>query len=125
MDSTMRFSRELTHTLIRKVREMNTARELLIMVLRCDREVRIQKRVEKRVRENLCLGENDDGTHCCGTPVSLGLCKRCHNRFTYQLSKKPRKERAEYKQRLISIGSLLAEGEVCDLKNTSVWKRHA
>lgn len=104
---------------------MSLGKELLIMVLRCDRESKVQRRVERRVRENLCLGENDDGSPCCAAPVSLGLCKRCHNRFTYQLTKKPRRERAEYKQRLISIGSLLAEGEICDLKNTSVWKRHA
>lgn len=104
---------------------MSSARDLLIMVLRCDRELKVQKRVERRVRENLCLGENDNGTPCQSEPVSLGLCKRCHNRFTYQLSKKRRQEKAEYRQRLISIGSLLGEGEVCDLKNTSVWKRNA
>lgn len=104
---------------------MSSSREHLIMVLRAERRPKTQKRVIDRVLKNLCLGSTREGRECCGTPVKLGLCQRCHNAFMYESGKMSETDAAAYRQRLIAAGALLADREISKIRNQSVFRRLA
>ena len=106
--------------------EMVSARESLIVVLRCVRTRKTQRIVEDRVKHGKCLGVVD-GKRCDGKASKLGLCQSCHNKFSYQLKLKSKEDQNKYRQRLIQDGTLLNnDGEARRLKkDASYWSRMA
>ena len=107
--------------------EMVSARESLIVILRCVRTRKTQRLVEERVRQGKCLGILDDRSRCNEPAAKLGLCTKCHNRFSYHLKLKAAdKDRQEYRQRLIQAGTLLNDREAARIKaDASYWSRMA
>jgi hypothetical protein len=97
--------------------------ESVIVVLRCIRSPKIQKRVIEKVKACKCLGVLDDGSECPNKPTKLGLCDRCHNASRYEFSKAPKAQRPALLQRAIQRGLMLGRGEMREIKSSSVWKR--
>lgn len=96
-----------------------------MMVLRCVRSRKIQRRVEERIRAGKCLGILDDGSECDGKPTKLGLCQHCHSRFYNVLKTKPYPDQLAYRQKLIMAGRMLQDREILTLKKQSFWNRMA
>lgn len=79
-----------------------------MVVLTVTRSKSGQKRVEKRVPENLCLHVHEDTKVECSSPIdSLGLCTAHANSLNYEMSRLPPKKAAEAKAELASRGELL------------------
>ena len=97
--------------------------ESVIVVLRCIRSQKIQKRVIEKVKACKCLGILDDGSECPNKPTKLGLCNRCHNAARYEISKAPKVDRPAMRQRAIQRGLMLAQGEMGEIKSMSIWKK--
>jgi ribosomal protein L31 len=102
-----------------------SARESLIVVLRCERTSKVQARVVERVREGKCLGTTRDGLQCDGKPTRVGLCSKCHNQWMAAQRHMDESERAAYRQRLVACGRMLGDREVIRIKNQSVFNRLA
>jgi hypothetical protein len=97
--------------------------ESVIVVLRCIRSRKTQKRVVERIKACKCLGILDDGSECTNKPTKLGLCPSCHGKASYEFSKAPKVERPAMRQRAIQLGLMLAHGEMGEIKSSSIWKK--
>lgn len=89
------------------------------------RKLIIQLRVVERVIARKCLGTLRDGSECDRTASRRGLCSQCYNAMHNRMKRIPAQDRERYLERLIADGRLLADGEVWQILDRSVYTRMA
>lgn len=89
------------------------------------RKQTIQVKVVERVIARECLGTLRDGSQCDRTASRRGLCSQCYNAMHNRMKRLPEGDRERYLDRLIADGRLLADGELSQILDRSVYARTA